>query len=477
MRLPGGIRARLALGVLVVVGGALLAAYLIVVPSLENRLVDAKVSGLRKSAVPLALTGLPANPFHWDGYVNGASVVTNARVVVLRVLDSAPITLTVAADSSGVEAGGIANDPSALKAVEGALASGRAAVATGRVTRGRVGYGEVAVARDDGVVVLFSSPLSDTLATVHVIQRRLAYAALAALAIALALGSVAAALHARRIRRLERAAERISIGIFDEPVTDPGDDELGELARAFDRMRVRLGQLESVRRAFVATASHELRTPLFALGGFIELLEDEDLDDETRRQFLSTMSGQVDRLTKLATDLLDLSRVDAGGLSVAHEEVELGETAQGLVEEFRALAESSGHTLEVDLGAGATVLGDEERVAQVGRALIDNALVHTPPGTTVVVRARRADGRAWLEVEDDGPGIPADQLGRVFERFYRVEGGIAPGSGLGLAIARELAELMGGSVRASSRPGRTAFTLELPAAPLARPLPERAVVA
>ena len=168
------------------------------------------------------------------------------------------------------------------------------------------------MARRDGVVVLFSSSLSDTLATVHVIERRLGYATLAALAIALVLGSVAAALHARRIRRLERAAERIAQGAFDEPVRDTGDDELGELARTFERMRIQLSRLDSARRAFVATASHELRTPLFALGGFIELLEDEDLDEETRRGFLTTMREQVDRLTKLATDLLDLSRVDAG---------------------------------------------------------------------------------------------------------------------------------------------------------------------
>jgi signal transduction histidine kinase len=461
---PGGIRTRLAAGVLIVVGGALLAAYLIVVPSLENRLVSAKLSGLRSSAEPLASSGLPSNPFRWDEYVNVASVATNARVVVLRVLDPNRVTLTVAADSSGVDAGGIATDATALHAV--ALANGNSVgVAEGRATRGRADYGEVAVARPDAVVVLFSSSLSDTLATVHVIQRRLAYATAAALAIALALGSLAAALHARRIRRLERAAERIAQGVFDEPVTDRGDDELGELARAFDRMRSQLGRLDSARRAFVATASHELRTPLFALGGFLELLEDEDLDEDTRRNFLATMRGQVVRLTKLATDLLDLSRVDAGGLAVEREEVDLTEVVEALVTELGGRAEAQEHVLQVDGDERVAALGDEERVAQIGRALADNALVHTPSGTTVVIRVGSSGIRAWLEVEDDGPGIPADQLDRVFDRFFRVEGGIAPGSGLGLAIARELAELMGGHVRASSRPGRTRFTLELPAAP------------
>ena len=463
MRLPGGIRVRLALGLLVVVGGALLAAYLIVAPSLEQRLVDGKLSGLEKAGVPLAqVRGFAeGDPYIWQDTANVVSVATNSRVVVLSLLSEEPTTLTVGADSSGVSAGGIASDPVALGAIGKAHGTGHVAVERGRVTRRGVQYAEVAVARSDDVVVLFSSSLSDTLATVHVIERRLGYATVVALAIALALGSSAAAVHARRIRRLEQAAERIAQGAFDEPVRDTGDDELGELARTFERMRVQLSRLDSARRAFVATASHELRTPLFALGGFIELLEDEDLDEETRRGFLTTMREQVDRLTKLATDLLDLSRVDAGGLAVERVAVDLGEVARALAGELRGLAERTGHSLETEVSGDVWAVGDEERIVQIGRALAGNALAHTPSGTRVTVRASAGDAWAWIEVEDDGPGIPADQLERVFERFYRVEGRVAPGTGLGLAIARELAELMGGRVRASSRPGRTVFTLEL----------------
>ena len=467
MRLPGGIRVRLAIGLLVIVGGALLAAYLIVVPSLENRLVNAKLSGLEKSAGRLAdVSGFSAgNLYLWQDTASVVSVATNARVVVFSPLAAQPATLTVGADSTGVSAGGIAKDAVALRAYLRGQAASDESVEHGRVTRAGVEYAEVAVARRDGVVVLFSSSLSDTLATVHVIQRRLGYAAIVALAIALALGSAAAAFHARRIRRLEQAAERIAQGAFDEPVTDTGDDELGELAHTFERMRVQLSRLDSARRAFVATASHELRTPLFALGGFIELLEDEDLDDETRREFLATMREQVDRLTKLATDLLDLSRVDAGGLAVERVAVDLGELARALGGELRGLAERTGHTLEVEVADDAWAIGDEERIAQIGRALAGNALTHTPDRTRVVLRARAGDEHVWLEVEDDGPGIPVDQLERVFDRFYRVEAGIAPGTGLGLAIARELATLMGGRVRAASRPGRTVFTLELARTP------------
>ena len=265
---------------------------------------------------------------------------------------------------------------------------------------------------------------------------------------------------ARRIRRLERAADRIAAGDFGQPVVDRGGDELSELATAFDRMRLQLAQLDDARRAFIANASHELRTPLFSLGGFLELLEDEDIDEATRAEFLGTMSEQVQRLSKLATDLLDLSRLDAGGIRLDIEPVAVGELAQDLVNEFMPLALRDGHPLEAVAGAGGIALADRERVLQIGRALVDNALRHTPEGTRVRIVARGAT----LAVEDDGPGIPAGQRERVFARFTRLDGSRASGTGLGLAIARELAERMGGEIRLESDPGRrTAFTLLLPA--------------
>jgi signal transduction histidine kinase len=234
-------------------------------------------------------------------------------------------------------------------------------------------------------------------------------------------------------------------------------------------MRVQLAQLDGARREFVANASHELRTPLFSLGGFLELLADEDLDEETRRGFLVTAREQLERLTKLATDLLDLSRLDAGRMRIEREDVELGEVARVLAAELGPIADASGHALKVDVDDVAWARADEERVLQIGRALAGNALAHTPPGTSVTLHVRRRVDHAVLEVEDEGPGIAPEHLERVFDRFYRVEGGQASGSGLGLAIARELAEHMGGEVRLASRPGRTTFTLTLPAAPVEQP--------
>ena len=459
MTLRGGIRGRLAVGVLFVVCGALAAAYLIVVPSLEKRLVDAKIAELRRNAVTLSAGYTRrdfSDPLSLDNFAKGAAFTFDARVSIFEVIGP-PVGISSLADSADVGITAMARDAIAL----GTASTGRAN--EGRVERSGREYAEFAAPLGSDRVLLLSASLGDQLATVHLVQRRLLYATLAAFLIALTLGSAAAASHARRIRRLESAAERIAAGSFDEPVVDTGDDELGQLARTFDRMRVQLAQLDSARRAFVAHASHELRTPLFALGGFLELLEDEDVDEATRRSFLATMHEQVQRLTKLTTDLLDLSRIDAGGMRVEREDVSLGEVARAVVDELRGLAEGREQHLEVET-SDVWAVGDEERVMQIARALAGNGLLHTPSGSRVVVRSVAGAGVACLEVEDDGPGIPEAELRRIFDRFYRVEEGRASGSGLGLAIARELAERMGGSVRVRSRPGRTVFTLELAAA-------------
>src|SRR5207247_7868183 len=133
----------------------------------------------------------------------------------------------------------------------------------------------------------------------------------------------------------EVAAERIAAGRFDEPIHDTGVDEVGQLARAFDRMRERLATLDRARSEFIANASHELRTPLFSLGGFLELLTDEDLDEETRSEFLATMREQVERLTRPAGGLPDLSRPDAGRLRGEREPTARADAPPGRAGEFR----------------------------------------------------------------------------------------------------------------------------------------------
>jgi signal transduction histidine kinase len=460
LRLPGGIRTSLTVALLLIVGGALGAAYLMVVPSLERRLVEDRLDELQRDGIEVAATYARqdfSQPLSVDQFVAAASILYNARTVVYQVFGPTPLSLRPLADSAS------SGRPVTDDTVAGETAR-TTRIARGRVQRGGRPYGEVAVPLlPSGNVLLLSASIEDQLATVRVVKRRLLYATGVALLIAAILGSAAAAVHAQRIRRLERAANRIAEGRFDQPVVDHGEDELGELAAAFERMRVQLAQLDTARKEFVANASHELRTPLFSLGGFLELMSDEDLDEDTRAGFLVTTREQVDRLTRLSADLLDLSRIDAGRLHVEQEEVVLADVARALVDELQPIAEGSGHVLDLDTAADAWALADEERVLQIGRALVANAIAHTPPGTHVVVRTERPHGRAVLQVRDDGPGIPDEHAERIFDRFYRIEGPQASGSGLGLAIARELAEHMGGTVELSSIDGWTSFTLALPA--------------
>ncbi|HZT45971.1 MAG TPA: ATP-binding protein [Gaiellaceae bacterium] len=460
-----GVGARLGLALLVVLAGALGLVYLIVVPSLEGRLVHSRLSQLVRAADGLARE-LPSDRARWPDFLDTASESANARVVVYDHL-APPSALLVVGDSRGARSTDVEDDGVASRA-----AASRQAV-SGTVVHNGARFAEAAapVPGTDSVL-LVSAPLHEALASVRFVRERLALAGAIALASALALGYVGAWLFARRLRRLEAAAERIAAGRFDEPVRDTAADEVGQLARTFDRMRERLSALDHARREFIANASHELRTPLFSLGGFLELMTEEELDDATRREFLQTMREQVDRLAKLATELLDLSRADAGQLTVEHDEVDLAAVAETVVDEFAALARADARPVELVARDGVAVVGDEQRILQIGRVLLENALVHTPPGTRVWVRT----GAGMLEVEDDGPGIPPEHVPHVFERFYRAEGRRAWGSGLGLAIAQELTRAMNGKLEVESQPGRTTFSLRLPVAAAAARAPERAAL-
>jgi two-component system, OmpR family, sensor kinase len=457
-RLPLALKFGLAL--FAVVAGALVIVYIAVVPRLESRLVAAKVDELERDAPGVIAQFEEGNPItDYQPIAQDISASLGARVVVLEKLGR---TLLVIADSGGsVEA---RTDLVARRA----LLTGR--MATGRVMRGGSDRAEVAVPLESGNVVLLSAPLKDALSNVALVRGSLILAGIAALAVSLLAGALAAWRFTRRIRNLETAAGCIAAGDFEHPVADPVRDEVGDLARAFDAMRLRLAQLDHARREFIANASHELRTPLFSLGGFLELMADEELDERERRDFVDEMGAQVTRLTKLATDLLDLSRLDAGQLAVSKGPVDVSLTARTVAEEFRALADSSEHALSVE-GDGAVVAdADDQRVLQIARILVENAIRHTPPGTRVGIAVGKDESSATLAVSDEGPGVPESDQEHLFERFYRADGGKASGSGLGLAIARELALRMGGTIDLRSRPGETVFTLVLPLSEASEPV-------
>jgi signal transduction histidine kinase len=310
-------------------------------------------------------------------------------------------------------------------------------------------------------IAVYSRNLDDVTETVDLIRRRVLVAGAGALLLALVGGYLVAGRLARRVQRLERAAEEVAGGRFVAPLPVDSEDELGQLTRAFNEMQGKLARVDRARREFIQNASHELRTPIFSLSGFVELLQDEELDSRARTEYLQAMAEQVDRLQKLATDLLDLSRLDAGELDLSTEHVDIGELAGSVVREFVPALDAHGSKLALEIPTDRVeAVCDPDRVAQIMRILLDNALRHTPPGTDVEISASRDNGRVRIDVADAGPGLEENTRLHAFERFFTADG--ASGSGLGLAIARELAERMEGGITLRSRPGRTVFSLELP---------------
>jgi two-component system, OmpR family, sensor kinase len=396
-----------------------------------------------------------------DRRVTKAADDSGTRVTLLGVNHGTQGPQTYIASDSNAESEipDLEFDVALDAATTGHVARGTEAGATGRVAEAALplhfkGAGT-------SYVVVFSAPLEDV-STVSFVRKRVLVAAVVAVVVALLAGYLAARAFSRRVRRMEASARRVAQGDFSARFEAGSRDELGQLARTLDAMQRQLAELETARRRFIATASHELRTPIFSLSGFLELLESEELDEETRAAFLRQLRVQVDRLGKLATDLLDLSRLEAGSLELRPEPTDVGELAKAVAAEFTPRLAAHESHLEVRLPGGSVkAVCDPERVAQIMRILLDNALSHTPAGTDVVVAASQDNGRARLAVTDFGPGIRRADLERVFEPFYTSDD--AQGSGLGLAIAHELAERMEGDLSAESSSGRTTFALELPA--------------
>jgi signal transduction histidine kinase len=312
---------------------------------------------------------------------------------------------------------------------------------------------------------------------VHVVQSAFVKAAAAGFGIALLLGIALTTTLLRRLERLREAAGGLERRGLDAPLhVEDSHDEIGDLTRAFASMQERLRRQEQARHAFVATASHELRTPLASLDGTLELLEDDldpdrlDIDDARARTVRAREQSR--RLSSLATDLLDLSRLDAEAPMRA-EPVELSELSRAVAAEFERRASEQEVRIEMRPAHEACwAQGDPGAIARIVRILLDNAIGVAPEGTNVRLSTTRFEDHAEIAVSDSGPGVSEDERERIFERFQR---GAASrgrsGFGLGLAIGRELSQRMGGSLilREEVEDGETpgaSFALRLPTARL-----------
>ena len=270
---------------------------------------------------------------------------------------------------------------------------------------------------------------------------------LTAMLIALVTSQILAHGMTRPLREMTAAARAMAKGDYTRRVRATARDEVGSLAHAFNQMAADLAAADQQRRELIANVSHELRTPITALNGVLENLVDGVASPDPAT--LRTALHQTERLGRLVTELLDLSRIDGGTLSLDLARVDLAELLAEVAVEAEAMAAATGRGVRFDVSVsppGAAVTADRARLYQVVVNLLENAARHGPAGSSVEVRAVVDAGVAHIEVRDEGPGIPPADRARVFERFTRGERAGGGGTGLGLAIARWVVELHGGSI-------------------------------
>ena len=259
-----------------------------------------------------------------------------------------------------------------------------------------------------------------------------------------------------------------------QPVNPQGPHEVQDLTRAFNSMIARVESSQQSQRDFVANVSHELKTPLTSIQGFAQAILDDTADTpEARKQAAQIIYNESARMHRMALDLLDLARLEAGTADLKMSAVDVAVLLHSIVEKFSPQAIKAGVALQVDIpGQLPVLIADGDRLAQVFTNLVDNALKFTPANGQVTLSAKKAGAEMELSVTDSGVGVESEALSRLFDRFYQVDvsrsrgRGESHGAGLGLAIVKEIVQAHGGKIGVRSRVGHgTTFTIQLPLAP------------
>ena len=297
-------------------------------------------------------------------------------------------------------------------------------------------------------------------------RRALVAATVIAVVTAAVVSLAVAARIARPVARLADASRRIAAGHYAERVETDEPGELADLASSFNEMAASLEATERRRLQLVGDVAHELRTPLATLDGYLEGLEDGVVSPTPQTWHL--LRAETARLTRMVNELAELWRAEAHQLPLHTEDLDAAELAREVAARFAPQAAARGIAIAAPV-AGVPVRADRDRLAQIVSNYLSNALRHAPDGSTIEVAAGATADVGRVSVTDHGPGLEADQLEAVFERFYRVDGARTRadgGAGIGLAIVRALANAMGGQAWAESGgPGTGAtFLVELPAA-------------
>jgi signal transduction histidine kinase len=278
-----------------------------------------------------------------------------------------------------------------------------------------------------------------------------------------------------RLAELEQATQRLGAGDLTARAPERGADEIAHVALGFNRMASELARRDDalrtsdrLRRQMLADVSHELKTPLTAMRGYVETLRmaDVTLDGNARKRCLDTLERETLRLDRIVKDLLDLARLENGVGTLDVRVFATSRVFEHVVDRHEQEAKARDIRVTTCVTASADqIVGDPDRIEQVIENLVANALRHTPDGGTIEVRAEAIDNSICLSVTDTGEGIPPEHVPHVFDRFYKVDqarANGATGSGLGLSITKAIVERHHGTIRVTSAPGRTAFTIQLP---------------
>jgi signal transduction histidine kinase len=400
---------------------------------------------------------------HPDKLAGRLAAVVGARVTILSA------SWEVVGDSDGHAIGDrLPPSPELVAAAEGKI---------GRATRddahGPVTY--VAVRATDDLVLRLAAPLSDIERPLEDMRRRLLFASGLAIVAAVLLAVFASRVASRPLRVMTEAAEGIARGDYDRPLPPASPDEFGRLSSTLERLATKLRDdmtrirtLEQIRRDFVANLSHELRTPVTAIQGYSETLLTSERGEADRRRYLEIVHRHAGRLSALAAGLLQLSEIEARAPEDRVDEpIDLFAIAGHVADAFAERAAANGVKLTVEMPESLMASGDPLAMEQILDNLVDNALKYganhggaegddTAREGSVVIGGEAYEGRVRVWVRDEGPGVSAEHLPRLFERFYRVDKGRtrdAGGTGLGLSIVKHLVESMGGEVKVESELG------------------------
>lgn len=345
--------------------------------------------------------------------------------------------------------------------------------------------------------LVFLAPAGPIRQTIIAVERVLLILATVGIVIITILAFFLSRRVSRPLLHMAAAASEMVAGDFSRRIQTLSDDEVGQLGRNMNNLSEQLEQtltalaserdqlasvlarerqLSDAQKEFVANVSHELRTPLTYLQGYTEAILDDMVEPEAERRYLQIILDETQRLRRLVADLLDLTVIESGQASIHPEHVPIGGLVNDVATSLRTIADTKGVRL-VEPGpeaVGISVFVDPDRTKQVLVNLIDNAIRYSPDGSAVNVEVSQPDkvGQVWVTVVDSGPGMPAEALPHVWDRFYKADRARrrdSSGTGLGLAVARGIVEAQGGHVRVDSTPGvGTRFAFSVPASRVGR---------